>query len=309
MSDKAWLITMGSWEDRFTLGLDHIFQTDKFVGVTILYSQAFLEQTACNREKAKHLANNAGIELIEVEFDFADQIEAYLSLEKHFVDLLENISPLVSISLDISTMPREIIWNCFTLCEDNSLPTRWSYFPPENYSTEWLTKEPDVPRMILRKSGITQYGKQTAIVIVTGFDSERAMKSISYFEPSVVKLGVQIGEQYENLSRNAEEQKMQLKPELCNISMFDIDAYSIDHGVKALSEVIDALLPSYNVLLTSQGPKPSAIAAYQIASSRPAVGLFYIPALEYSPKYSSGIRTDLAVQGGSQTAIGAVSGA
>lgn len=50
------------------------------------------------------------------------------------------------------------------------------------------------------------------------------------------------------------------------------------------------------MLLTSQGSKPSAVAAYQIAASRPEVGLFYVPALEYNSEYSFGIRTDWVVQ-------------
>lgn len=297
MSDKIWLITMASWEERFVLGLDHILKNDNLIGITVLYSRAFSNKTALNRARFKKIVDDADISFEEVEIDFEDQIKAYLSLEERIADLGRTMSKYTTVLLDISTMPREIIWNCFLLCEDNELPTRWCYFPPGSYCSEWLTKEPDVPRMVLRKSGVTRYGKQTALVIITGFDSERAMKAISYFEPGVVWLGIQLGQQYENLSRNAETQRTQLKPELCNVSIFEIDAYQDDHGMRELSGVIEGLLSDYNVLLTSLGPKPSAITAYQITSLHPEVGLFYVPALEYSPNYSSGILIDEIVRG------------
>lgn len=296
MRNTSWLITMGSWEDRFFLGVEHLLQTDCPVGITVLYSRTFATKTADNRAKVTKIAADAGVICNEVEVEFEDQVKTYFSLESLLVELTPQLNASTTIFIDISTMPRELIWMCFTLCKDNMLATSWAYFPPEKYGKEWLTKEPDAPRMVLRKSGITQYGKQTAVVIVTGFDSERVMKAITYFEPSIVKLGVQTGEQYENLKRNAEEQRMQLRPELCDISTFDIDAYSKDHGEQVLNDVIDSLLPTHNVLLTSQGPKPSAMAAYKIATSRPEVGLFYVPALEYNPEYSEGIRTDLLVQ-------------
>ncbi len=298
MRSISWLITMGSWEDRFFLGVEHLLKTDCPVGITVLYSRTFATQTADNRAKVAKIAATAGVICNEVEVEFEDQVKTYFSLEILLAELTSQLNSPTSVFLDISTMPRELIWMCFTLCTDNALATRWAYFPPEEYGKEWLTKEPDAPRMVLRKSGITQYGKQTAVVIVTGFDSERVMKAITYFEPGVVKLGVQIGEQYENLKRNADEQRKQLRPELCDISTFDIDAYLKDHGEQILNDVIDSLLITHNVLLTSQGPKPSAVAAFQIATSRPEVGLFYVPALEYNPQYSKGIRTDLVVQGG-----------
>lgn len=297
MSNKIWLITMGSWEDRFFLGVDHLLKTDNLDGITVVYSRAFSTETADNRAKVAKNAVDAGVFSNEVEVDFEDQVKTYLSLESLLTELTTRLNSSATIFLDISTMPRELIWMCFTLCKDNALATRWAYFPPEKYGEEWLTKEPDAPRMVLRKSGITQYGKQTAVVVVTGFDSARVMKAITYFEPGIVMLGVQVGDQYENLKRNADEQRAQLRPELCNISTFDINAYSEDYGVQSLNDVIESLLPNYNVLLTSQGPKPSSVAAYQIATLHPEVGLFYVPALEYNPDYSKGIRTDLAVQG------------
>lgn len=289
---------MGSWEYRFLGGLENLISSKKVEGVTIIYSKAFLSRTHENRLKAKKILSDAGLKLIEVEIDFEDQVKSYLSLEEHFNSLQKEFSLQASIiNIDISTMPRELIWLLFTLGYDEKCSIDWVYFPPTIYDKQWLTRDPDLPRIALRKSGVTRYGKQTALIVITGFDVARTLKAISYFEPGHISLGIQIGEQYENLKRNADDQKTQLKPELSNIHSFDIDAYSSDHGVQNIAELATSLLPNYNVLLTSLGPKPSAVAVYRVAMQIPEVGLFYIPAREYNETYSEGIRVENAVRG------------
>lgn len=294
MNNKAWLVTMGSWEYRFLGGLENLITSKMVVGVTIIYSKAFLTRTHDNKLKARKIILDAGLELIEVEIDFEDQVKSYLSIEEH-LNSLEN--KLTTVKVDISTMPRELIWLLFTLAYDNHNEIDWVYYPPKTYDKQWLTRDPDLPRIALRKSGVTRYGKQTALIVITGFDVARTLKAISYFEPGHISLGIQVGAQYENLKRNADDQKTQLKPELSNIHTFDIDAYSSDHGVQKIIELVTSLLPTYNVLLTSLGPKPSAVAVYKVALQIPEVGLFYIPAREYNESYSEGILLDKAVYG------------
>lgn len=296
--NSIWLITMGSWEFRFLGGLEQLVKAKNVIGVTIIYSKAFLTRTQENRSKAKKILLDANIQLVEIEIDFENQISSYLSLEEHVTVLRTKTNVLSSlVQLDISTMPRELIWLLFTLGDDEKINMDWVYFPPKSYDTEWLTRDPDLPRMALRKSGVTRYGKQTALVVVTGFDVSRTLKAISYFEPGHLSLGIQIGEQYENLKRNADEQKKQLKPEISSISTFDIDAYSSDHGMQQINDQVKSLLPTYNVLLTSLGPKPSAVTVYKVAVQNPEIGLFYVPAREYNENYSDGILLGKVIKG------------
>lgn len=296
--NKTWLITMGSWECRFLGGLEDLVHSQDIAGVTVFYSKAFLKRTNKNREKAKKILLDANIKLIEIEIDFENQVQSYLTVEEHFLSLNKELHINDSkIKLDISTMPRELIWLLFTLGADEKVALKWVYYPPQHYDKEWLTKDPELPRIALRKSGVTRYGKQTALVIVTGFDTSRTLKAISYFEPGHISLGIQIGEQYENLKRNAEDQQSKLKPELSKIDTFDIDAYSSDHGVQVITDVVNSLLNTYNVLLTSLGPKPTAVSVFKVASQIPEVGLFYIPAREYNDSYSEGILIGNTVEG------------
>jgi hypothetical protein len=289
---------MGSWEERFVLGVEHLISNNKFDGISIVYSKEFAESTNNNRLKVKEICLRHQLQSIEVDVDFIDQVNTYISIEQHLALITNKLAnTTVEIILDISTMPRELIWTCLTLSRDENLHIEWIYYPPQKYDEEWLTRDPVIPRMALRKSGVTRYGKPTAVIVITGFDTERTLKAISYFEPSLVLLGIQTGEQYENLKRNANEQKAQLRPELCNIETFDFNAYSEDHGLKLLSEKIQLLQSNFNVLLTSQGPKPSAVTVYEIASLFPEVGLFYVPAREYNEKYSLGIKIDSMVCG------------
>jgi len=299
-NNKLWLITMGSWEARFVLGVEHLVSVNKFDGISVIFSKEFSEKSLDNRMKVKDICTKEQLHSVSVEIEFDEQVKTYISIEQH-IDLIKSriVDSSITLILDITTMPRELIWTCLTLCCDEKIHVEWVYYPPNKYDDEWLTRDPGIPRMVLRRSGVTRYGKPTAIVVITGFDTDRTLKAISYFEPSIVLLGIQTGEQYENLKRNANEQKVQLRPELGNIETFDMDAYSDDHGMKLLSEKIKLLLPDFNVLLTSLGPKPSAVTVYEITKLFPEIGLFYVPARKYNDKYSLGIKTEAVVRGGS----------
>ena len=298
MSNEICLITMGSWEERFVKGLEHLVSTEKIKHVLIFYSEAFSHISNDNRMQASALLKSNGILFDEIFIDFNDQVESYFSIEKYFATPKDICSKsLSSLVIDISTMPREFLWSILTLIDDSKLAAKWVYYPPIKYDDVWLTRDPDLPRIALRRSGVTRYNKQTALIIVTGFDVSRTLKSISYFEPASVSLALQIGEQYANLKRNAESQKLSLKPELPNIDTFDVDAYSEDIGISKLEAEINKLLPNFNVLITSLGPKPSAIAVYKIATNFKEIGLFYVPAREYNQTYSHGILIEKRVQG------------
>ncbi len=282
---------MASWEPRFVLGVEDICNANDIVAMSLLFSSEYRKHTLANVTLAEKALLNSHSSTYHCEVDFKDQISCFSRIEEHITKTISNgISGNdIKVLLDITTMPREIVWNCCRLLSDISADSEFVYYPPEKYHEEWLTNDADAPRLVLRSSGISRYGKPTALVIVTGYDAWRTSKAIVHYEPQCVRLGVQKGEQYGNIQRNAEEQKRLLKPQIDNITFFDFDSYKPSFGYELLSETVAILLPDYNVLLTSQGPKPSAIACFNVVTYCPKVGLFYVPSREYNLEYSSGI--------------------
>lgn len=295
MKSDAFLITMSSWEPRFELAVRHICSKESLCGTLVFSSREYLERTRISVAKVRDLLEKNSVDMSENEVDFIDQIATYTVVENSIKNA--SLHGAKRLLIDISTMPREIVWITLKIARDVHTEVEFIYFPPESYHQTWLTRDPNVPRLTLRNSGISKYGLPTALVIVTGFDPDRTLKAINFFEPSKVLLGIQVGEQYENNRRNVDKQRCFLKPQLSNIDIFEIDAYAADFGFNCLKSVCSGLLKDHNVLLTSQGPKPSSIAAFAVATAIPAIGLYYLPALEYNLDYSTGIRIEDTVRG------------
>ena len=93
---------------------------------------------------------------------------------------------------------------------------------------------------------------------------------IQFFEPHVLVVGLQHGKQFQNEERNLKRPE-RLGQLIRNIKTFEIDAYSTDHGFSAIVEQIKPLLPDYNIIAASLGPKTSAIAMFRVIAEFPEI--------------------------------------
>ena len=162
------------------------------------------------------------------------------------------------------------------------------YHRPQSYSKDWLTRDTDRPRLVYQHSGIAKLGKPTALLLLNGFDSERAEQLIQFFEPHLLVVGLQSGKQYENDERNYSRGE-RLDKLTRNIKTFEIDAYSADHGFSAIIEQVKPLLADYNIVAASLGPKTSAIAMFRVVTEFPEIAIAYAPSRQFNIGYSSGI--------------------
>jgi hypothetical protein len=190
--------------------------------------------------------------------------------------------------LDISTMPREVIWWSLSFLIEAGCELHYVYHRPQSYSTDWLTRDTDRPRLVYQHSGIAKLGKQTALLLLNGFDTERAEQMIQFFEPRLLAVGYQHGKQFENEERNLKRGK-RFEELIRNIKTFEIDAYSADHGFRAIVDQVKPILPDYNVIAASLGPKTSAIAMFRVIIEFPEIALAYAPSRQFNIGYSSGI--------------------
>jgi hypothetical protein len=166
---------------------------------------------------------------------------------------------------------------------------QWVYHHPESYTKDWLSRNAQSPRLILKRSGIALPGKKTCIIALAGFDHERLAQLIERYEPVKCFVGRQIGKQLDNPSRNTGFDEVFVNQK--EIEVFDFDCY--DASSMAVQSLI-ARLPldiweKYNVIGASLGPKPSAITMFKLTQIHREMGLVYIPSGEYNPEYSMGI--------------------
>ncbi len=285
MIDNNILITVASWEERFQLGYERLIEESTPEKTVVYYLKEYAHRTEENRLRVKELSESKGIELVEHELTFDDPAQSWTVL----FDTLKALEiDGKQITVDITTMPRETIWTVLDLLEgarDSIL--NFAYHKPGHYSEEWLSRDPARPRMVYKLSGIARLGAPTRLLILAGFDLDRIRQMIEFFEPELSLLGIQAGDQFDN-RRFIEKHKEEFghRP---GTSIFEIDAYSEDQGFQIIEEHIRPHLQDSNMVMSSLGPKPSAIALFRIHKLHSGTGLVYAPSREFNPDYSSGI--------------------
>lgn len=277
------LILVLGWEERFLLGLQKDLELYDITKIILLNFHVYESNTEDNKLKINKICKEKSIELNEVKLNYQDSIKSWKILS----DCLAKISSDNQILLDITTTPRETIWSTIYHLRGSKKNLDFIYHKPEKYHKDWLTKEPAKPRLLLKHSGIHKLNYPTALLVITGFEYERAKQLIYFFEPKLTLIGVQQGDQFNNLTRN-EELRKSLK-EFSNINEFEIDAYSSDFGFKILKDKISNIGEKYNVVLASLGPKLTSISTYNIILQNPEIALAYVPTKEFNLKYSLGI--------------------
>jgi 3-dehydroquinate dehydratase len=284
MNSYKTLIAVLGWEDRFCQGIENDLRNYNCQSLILLRYQECIDITNPSRIKIEQLCSKKNIELKYIDITDDDPVSKWKILEKYFADQ-ENVGD--SVLLDISTMPRETIWTILFFIHSLNIKVDYIYYTPLEYNKDWLSREPGKPRLLFKHSGITKLGNPTALIILTGFEIERAKQLVYFFEPKLTLLGFQEGKQFDNDKRNKEIHE--LIKGFTETTDFSINAYSEDNGYSIINSQIESLKTNYNVIITSLGPKPTAISIYKAFLSNPEIALSYVPAKEFNKDYSSGI--------------------
>ena len=193
-----------------------------------------------------------------------------------------------NVQVDISTMPRDIIWYLLWLLEQDSIEIRYVYHSPNSYGDDWLSRDPQAPRLVYKLSGIASPSDKTALLVTAGFDLQRVKRLIDWYEPAKLMIGLQSKSQFK---QNEDEMKVHRDTfeKEHNCMIFELDAFAEDRGMAALQRALKQLDPSYNLIMSSLGPKLTAIALYQLQRQNRKIGLVYAPSNQFSKEYSIGI--------------------
>ena len=285
MNNNITLFTVLGWEQRFLSGTNHILEHNKIYNVYLICFTDYLHMNNMNEnlKAIKELMKEKNIELNIIKLEYEDSISNWKKLDVFF-----NSTKFQEVIINITTFPRETIWTFLFFLRLSVPCITYIYYKPDSYdkSEGGLTKNHKSPRLLFKHSGVFDIDKKLVIFIITGFDHNRTDLLIEYYEPSKVVYLSQKGEQFENMKRNCG-----ICPktafENIDIENIAIDSYNVDESHKILNGLIEKHT-DYNIIITSQGPKTSAICTYLAYLNNNNIALAYVPAREFSGEYSFG---------------------
>jgi hypothetical protein len=280
MSNKILITSMG-WEPRFLSGIDDILLTYIPEKVVVFDPSTFFPEIAvANKVELTQKFSALNVQYEYFKFRSDDHVEVW----NVALNALGDLSREDEIVLDLTTMPRYLIWACLHSLELAKVKFKCLYYPPESYG-EWLSAETGKPQMVFRHSGIAYPDLPTALILFSGFDVSRAQNFVDFFEPKKVFLVTQQGNQLNNSERCISQLGGGAE-----VDLIKLDAYS--DPVKLKDEIRGSVLndiDSFNIVATSVGPRPSIIALYLLNREESSIGLVHANAHQYNQNYSYGI--------------------
>lgn len=289
MAKNDLLITFASWEDRFKLGFDRDLKNGEFQKALVFYFVSYKEWTQENRDAVKKVCVEKEIEYISQCLDVNNPAENWRTVLGSVEGAVQDRQGVL---VDISTMPREIIWYVLWQFEHSSMAMRYVYYSPEKYGEDWLSRNPQSPRLVYKLSGLASPSAKTALLVTVGFDLQRVKRLISWYEPAKLLIGFQSTSPFERNNTTMVGYRNTLEKEYkkeFDCEMFELDAFAEDRGMRAIQEKLEQLDSSYNVIMGSLGPKLTAITLYRLQRENEKRGLVYAPSNQFSQEYSSGI--------------------
>lgn len=202
-----------------------------------------------------------------------------------------------TITLDATSFNRETLLILLGIIEfafPNSR-MRVFYVSPVSYG-DWLSAGFKQVRNVIGLAGLQVPGRKTLLVILYGYEHQRALKAIEEYEPAKVLLGFGgTPTEIEFRKRNLEElDKVQMKLVLSqqDVADFEFRADSISHCAQGLEAIIRPYLDSFNIVVAPMSTKLSTIATYLVARRHPQIQVTYFVPGEYNiQSYSDGAKT------------------
>jgi hypothetical protein len=218
------------------------------------------------------------------------------TLRKEVLPLIEKCSGLCLI--DITTFTHEHLLILIKMIADLHIRAKIKlvYAGVEKYSfntslnEEWLSKGLVEARSILGFSGIMLPSRKLHLIVLVGFEYERAEKLIECYEPALLSLGQGNKEDAvnsEHYERNAVfHKRVKEFAEALSISMYSVQQFefSCTNPVKSMNEILLQVekFEDFNIALCPMNTKLSTIGAALAALKNERIQLVYAQPVEYN---------------------------
>lgn len=294
-SKVSLLVCSSSFEDRWYQIAKNI-DTDKLDSIAIL--QKSVEQPSWD----------TGIQEIEQVHGNKYNIINIESLKPAdlWKILINELLPLIqkqklTTLVDITTLTHEVVAFLVALIKANNFSSKVilaysgasKYFVSEVRSDWWLSRGVKDIRSILGFPGLVRPSKMSHLIILVGFETERAKELIIQYEPSSISLGIGIEPYSEEFYEKNTWNKNQLEvfiqsvgSTVKKVSEFKFSCSDYESAKTAILSETDKF-EDCNITIAPMNTKVSTVAASSAALENEALKLCYVEPMEYNKEFYS----------------------
>ncbi len=204
-------------------------------------------------------------------------------------------------SIDITTMTHETLLVLYRVLFEKQIPVEdvtFLYSPAKEYDPgkspedKWLSKGLKDVRSVLGFPGLIKPSQKTHLIVLVGFEVDRAAKLIDIYEPSTLSLGLgekdPINEDHLGVNRQKFERLLHSHPNAQRFAFSPSDPYEVKRTLFAQI----AELHNQNVIIAPMNTKISTLGVALAAQELESIQICYGPAAMYNiGNYSSSAET------------------
>lgn len=278
-------ICSSSFEKRCLIIPNEISKNKSIEAVICYFPNNYVE-TEKNTENLKNLFLGR---YSTIELSFETPLDNY---DKLFDKL--TINKKEHIYVDVSTFTREtllIIIKILSLPMFEATNIHLCYCPSSRYSSyaegtslPWLSKGVRIIRSVVGYSGDMSPIKDLLLIILVGFEYERAQTLIEVFEPNKLYLGMALPTDSHNklLSEINLRNFDKLLEKNSQSIKFQFSCKKMEQNIEEISRIVDENINDYNIVISPMNNKLSTLSIAAIAQKYPEVQICYALANQYN---------------------------
>lgn len=285
------LICFNSFEDRCTIIPSQV-PKNNFSNCLVFINKETRMQSENNLKIIEHAfaGKEKTIELLlSSPINVADKMEEAICA-------LEQSCKLKKVFIDITTFTHEALLILLAIFREKFPATQvvCGYVNAKEYSYDfedqkdkWLSRGIDGIRSVLGYSGILKPSKETLLMVIVGYEYERAVRIIDAIEPDFLSLGYGLAsDSTTEKNREANKHYTQLVKKMATyydeIQDFQIPCNDPYKAYQAIYEQVEIIGSDKNIIIVPMNNKISTIGAALVAFEKPEIQICYAPALIYN---------------------------
>ena len=266
--------------------------------VLISFNEDYEEEAKTNLEELRKLFPSADVCHLRTDDPIVTMDHLTWALERAWTTKING-----HIFVDVSTFTREsllILLRCLWRNADEHSDVRLLYSRAREYdvgrneASKWLSQGIREVRSILGFPGDLRPSRQTHLVVMAGFEGDRAVALVTKFEPSLVSLGIADSSEGDTRNHQAinESRMREMSDRIGNlaipISEFTFSGYDPQRAAMDLSNQINYVQRDHgeenplNTIIAPMNTKLSTIGAALVGMKSPAIQLCYAQADLYN---------------------------
>jgi hypothetical protein len=258
--------------------------------VALMYNKEYQKYFGGNLASLKELFHD---KFTIIELVHSNPILSADSINKHLSRIIKNKKGY-SILLDITTFTHEILLILFRIfqivCPDANITCIYAnaseYDPDNGQDAKWLSKGIKEIRSVLGYQGNIIPTQKTHLIVIVGYEYERAAAIINTLEPYSLALGYgRTDDATTDKDKDANEHYLQLVKKMAisfsNIKTFEIKCDNPFDTYEVLSNYIGNL-KDINIIIIPLNNKISTVGVVLTAIKNDNIQLCYAPAMVYN---------------------------